>query len=154
MKINDPSAEQIASPTLRRLYDYWRTRRSDGALPGRAALRPEEMVPLLPQVFLVDVRDGGASFHYRLIGTRVAQWSGGDATGWEMDDPRCGAGGAVLLALHRETVSTRRPVLVAGEPSLFNGSMLSFDRLLLPLAGDGRTIDMILGGADGRPATA
>ncbi|HZD25393.1 MAG TPA: hypothetical protein VE631_03970, partial [Alphaproteobacteria bacterium] len=105
--------------------------------------------------FLVDVSydaAGTCRFFYRLIGTRITYWSGGDATGRYMDDPVCGEGAARLIDLHETVVRTGRPVLTAGEPALFEGSAMRFDRLLLPLNGTGERVDMILGVADGQPA--
>ena len=150
MKIFDPTEAQLPGPRTREAFAYWRAKARDEALPARADLQPAEIVGLLPYLFLVDVEAETGRFRYRLVGTRITEWSGGDATAWYMDDDRCGPGGAVLQALHAEVAATGRPVLTTGEEALFRGSLLLFDRLLLPLAGDGRTVDMILGCADGR----
>lgn len=150
MKILDPTEAQLARPRLRDAFAYWRDKAPQGGLPARADLEPSQIVRLLPYLFLVDVVAGSGRFRYRLVGTRITEWSGGDATGWYMDDPRCGSGGAVLQALHAEVAASGRPLATTGEEALFKGSLLLFDRLLLPLAADGRTVDMILGCADGR----
>src|SRR5689334_294640 len=64
---------------LRRLHDYWASKKGDRKAPSRADIRPEEMVPLLPSVYLVDVE--GTRFRLRLVGTEIVLEYGAEITG-------------------------------------------------------------------------
>lgn len=151
-KIIDPRASDLRGGIPRRALEYWNRRRNGAELARRADLNPAEIVDMLPAVFLVDVLPGPSRYRYRLIGTQIAEWSGNDATGRDMDDPQCGEGSTVFIALHDEVVALRKPVATVNSPALFQGSMLLFDRILLPMAGDDGAVVMIMGAADAVPA--
>ncbi|ANK80960.1 MAG: hypothetical protein TEF_09255 [Rhizobiales bacterium NRL2] len=141
---------RLPAGPLRRVHDYWAAGVTDGLLPGRQDLRPEDLTDILGHLFLIDAPEAGR-YRYRLIGTRVAEWSGGDATGRYLDDPVCGESRFRFIDLVHGVVETHRPVATLGEPAIFGGSAFLFDRLMLPLAADGRNVDMILGVADMKP---
>src|SRR4051794_7337366 len=69
---------------LRRLHHYWLSKKGDRKAPSRADIRPEEIVPLLPSVYLVDVE--GTRFRLRLVGTEVALEYGAEITGKYLDE--------------------------------------------------------------------
>ena len=56
-----PPIGLIREPVLAGLHDYWSGKRRGGRLPGRDDLAPEEMVPALPHLMLIDVLDGGST---------------------------------------------------------------------------------------------
>lgn len=144
-------AQELPGGPLRRVFDYWLAGIEGGCLPGRRHIAPEELKDVLPRLFLIDVAEGGERLRYRLIGTRVAAWSGGDATGRNLDDPSCGKGRHAFIEMVRSVVRERRPHLTLQMEAIFGGSYCMFDRLMLPLAADGRNVDMVLGVADMRP---
>lgn len=58
---------------------YWREKCAPGGLPTRADIRPEELLPLLPYVFMVDVlpeTTEGPDYHFRLVGTAIMELEG------------------------------------------------------------------------------
>lgn len=144
----------MPSGVPREVRQYWLDRRGSRDMPMRRDLSPSDIVHLLPNVILVDVLAGPSRYRYRLIGTSIAMWSGGDATGRDMDDPRCGEGSQHFIAMHDEVVRSRAPLLTVGQPALFEGSQMLFDRILLPLAGPDGSVCMILGAADANPMNA
>jgi hypothetical protein len=68
------------SPLGREFLAYWHTKcLPGGGYPTRAGIVPEEMVRLLPYVFMVDVvpdRAGGLDFRFRLVGTAIVEIEG------------------------------------------------------------------------------
>lgn len=143
----------MPSGAPRDVREYWLDRRGSADMPMRSDLNPSDIVHLLPNIFLVDVLPGQSRYRYRLIGTNIAMWSGDDATGRDMDDPRCGEGAQLFIAMHDEVVHTRTPLLTVGHSALFQGSQMLFDRILLPLAGEDGAVSMILGAADAKPVS-
>src|SRR6185437_6495598 len=47
-------ALEISDARLRRLHDYWLGKKGDRIVPRRADIAPEEMVDVLPWVFLME----------------------------------------------------------------------------------------------------
>src|SRR5690606_8353322 len=76
---------RIAHPGLKSLYDYWLARSgADEAMP-RAALDPADITPLLKNLILAEVGDGGEDIRYRLGGTEIVAAHGFDYTGWTVE---------------------------------------------------------------------
>jgi len=129
------------------LYRYWRDIWPAGdRLPGRQHLDPLAIPRLLPWLRLYEVHRAPLRFKYRLVGTECVRLLGRDPTGQWFDEAfpnvvasrtyehlvcvaeggvigyRCGAPPAILVG-HDNTDS---------------------ELILLPLARDGRTIDMMV----------
>lgn len=60
-----------APRTLPRLSDFWFRKNAGSRGPQRADFQPEELVSVLPDVFILDCLPDG-TFRYRLAGTRLA----------------------------------------------------------------------------------
>ena len=133
-------------PELAALYATWQAIHSDGQLPARGEIGPEALKAWLRNVELIDIEREPLRFRRRLVGTKIVDYQGKDRTGhylasddpttvdgWAFDDYADCAGRGI--AIHRED----RGVDV-------NGDTVRWERLLMPLARDGRTADMILVG--------
>lgn len=144
-----PTSDSAAAwhPKIRRLYEYWqRIHPGPGMLPGRQHVDPLQIHTLLPNVWLIDVVRPQVRFRYRLVGTRIAE-ALGDTTGRWLDEvhPDFHPGSPthedyLSLATHGEP-SWRRgePVFMA-----YSERCVEIERLFLPLASDGVTVDVIL----------
>lgn len=138
----------IERPELCRLLEYWQVkRRTLGRLPARADIDPLEMRFALGHLILADVEPGDPiRFRHRLIGTRIVEHAGYDATGLYVDDIPDQELARRLTESYRTVIATREPVhdrvngMVGGRP-------LNLEILRLPLSQDGTTIGMVLTGA-------
>lgn len=134
-------------PRLRRLYAYWRSIQSGAAtLPGRQHVDPAEIREILPWIWLTDIQRDPLRFRYRLLGTAHYEPMRGDFTGRWMDEAHPNFttshvyGDYVALA-EQGVVSYRK-----GRPIFHvDSDFLLLERLQLPLATDGRTVDMMIG---------
>ncbi|HXQ52909.1 MAG TPA: PAS domain-containing protein [Stellaceae bacterium] len=145
-----PCDERIAQ-----LHRYWRAIRPEGSLfPGRQHFDPAAVPHLLPTIRLYDVHRDPWRFRYRLMGTELVRLIGRDPTGTWYHDHR---------PTQQPTQSDRDLVFVAegrgicyrrGFPlQIATGKEhLSSERILLPLARDGRVVDMVLGFTVHHPA--
>lgn len=141
-----PIPESELDPRLQTLLQYWRGKCGAGRLPSRADIDPLDLRGLLGNINLIDVvpqPDGKQRFRYRLFGTEFIFYHGGDLTGRWVDE----IGNAVyrqqLVGLYSHVVAT------AATPMLSYDYMLEsrrhrFQAVILPLASDGQSIDMIL----------
>jgi hypothetical protein len=149
---------------LQRLYDYWRSKRRDAALPRYAEIDVAEIPLVLPHLVLIEPVRGGEDFRYLYSGSTLIDAVGIDNTGKLMTEGLPpGPYLDYLLALHREVLEQRRPLLAE---SSFRGPFLSelwTSRLILPTiasaAADGEVgmlvLAQIVGGrkdkGEGRP---
>ena len=165
-----PTRPDLSDGRLDALYDYWDRKRGSRPMPTRADLDPVEMQPWLGNLLLIDVTDGNG-FVYRLYGTAFVDSFGIDMTGHSVDE---------LPAEQRERVrADYEAVRVTGRPrarlytALFEATssglrpppksavraaqVVTWERLVLPLAGAADKVAMLLVGAyplaDLRPST-
>lgn len=133
---------------LTQVRTYWESkRRPDGGLPGRANIDPLEMRFALGHLVLTDVEPSHPPrFRLRLVGSHVAERLGFDATGRYVETLADGDLAGHALSAYRQVVETRAPV-VQKLDGVFGARYLKADILRLPLASDGRSVDMILSGA-------
>ena len=143
----------VRHPKLNRLYDYWAGKTSPGRLPARADIDPLEMREWLGNLLLIEV--AGKEFRYRLYGTEFVERFGREMTGRTIAELPA-AQHRLLEAEYESACRAAHPIariytaqfepsgpLLPGERPPTN----SWERLVLPLASDGTTIDMLLIGA-------
>jgi hypothetical protein len=133
-------------PDLRRLYDYWRAIAPEGRLPGRVHFDPLDVPSLLPRISLLEVHRAPLRYRFRVAGTFLVQFYKFDPTGQWYDEAFAGrpiAGVLERFAIAAEEgvpVWRRGPAVVAPQ-----SEWRTVESLVLPLASDGVTVDMILG---------
>jgi hypothetical protein len=134
---------QIRHPDLRRLFDYWQSRRAGRKYPARADIDPIEFSFALGNVTLVEVLYDPVRFRFRLMGTLMAQRVGQDLTGRMVEElPEAGYRN-VLMSAYQRTINTGEPNTAIYEQTI-EGKRYEFEVLRLPLADDGQTINMFL----------
>lgn len=133
-------------PKIDGIVDYWRSIHPAVGLPGRRSLDPLGIPgDLLPNIMLIDVSRGPLRFHFRLLGTSITRFAGRDMSGYWMHEiyPNF-EGGAAHTALVR-VVEERVPDYRRGRPlNIETPEGVLVERIYLPLADDGSTVDMIL----------
>lgn len=143
-------------PKLQRLYRYWESIHPADGLPGRRHFDPVAVADLLQNIWLMDVQREPFRLKYRLVGTLVVSWIGKDHTGRWLDEvhPHILAAPAAKdtepgdYARFRRVVDSGVPDWRRGKPtlSLVHKDFVEIERLVLPLASDGRTVDILLVG--------
>jgi hypothetical protein len=142
--------EDIKSDRLRRLFDYWQSKRADRKFPGRADIDPMDFRYILGNVAMADVERDPWRFHFRLVGTEIARWDGADLTGRTTEDHPLPEYRTLLHKVYRQTVEAAEPSCYVRD-RMFDGRMRRYEVLYLPLASDGETIDMLLVGMEFPP---
>ena len=145
-------AESISDQRLVALYSYWSSKRGPRAMPGRPDIDPAELLPLLPHILLMDVVEAGRDFRYRLVGTEVERHIGRPVTGRLISEVLNGDYLAYIHSLHRRAMTEATPVYSENN---FDAARSGFApvadykrayRLMLPLARDGTSVDIMLCG--------
>lgn len=141
---------QVAAPAsavraLEEMFSYWSALRQPGRLPGRPDIDPNSFKRHLPTVSLIDVRHDPLSFRQRLAGTGLYALHRREITGLELEQVYGDQEAAYWRAELETVVRTRRPGVGLRSLASRDTAGLSVLWLRLPLAGDGQTVDMILG---------
>lgn len=128
------------------LVDHWRAISPVGRLPGRQHFEPMAVVSLLPNLWLLDVIDGGIDFRVRILGTDIEDVGTWAMTGATLQETFPSREAGVLCHELRRVVKTGRPVWHENGRYFTPARMISgVERVALPLARDGKTVDMVLG---------
>lgn len=133
-------------PLIRQFYEYWRSVAPEGQLPGRQHIHPEQIPGFLSRLSLFDVYRDPLRFRYRLCGTELVRSLGREVTGMWLDEAHPQA---VAKPESRERF---RFIVETGQPTWRKGTPLwsrhpdhrTIETCIVPLAGDGRTVDKIL----------
>jgi hypothetical protein len=88
------------------LFEYWRSIRGQEAVPCRSDVRPVAILPLLPNLMILEYRADG-TLVFRLSGTACVEALGIDLTGMNLFD---------LISPHQRVEAGRRVNIVRNHP--------------------------------------
>ncbi|GAB4365650.1 MAG: hypothetical protein Kow00114_23020 [Kiloniellaceae bacterium] len=130
------------------LYDYWQAHRPAGGVPARRDIDPTEFPKrMLPRLAVIAVEAGAAGYRYRyrLAGTEIVSRAGRDPTGKTFEELYQGDYLTSAVGLYDELRKSAQPHFSQRVYPIGDGeSFLRYDRLILPLAADHRTVDQFL----------
>jgi hypothetical protein len=134
-------------PRFQELATYLAAKAPNGKLPGRQHVDPIEIPRLLPYLSLVDVvRDARRlRYRFRLVGTDVVAKTATDVTGKWVEEAFPAEAAAAIIRAYDGVVATRTPHHWANVMAVPGREHIHFERIVFPLAGDGETIDMLIG---------
>jgi hypothetical protein len=140
-----------ATPKIKALYDYWLSiHPPGGGLPGRRHLDPLDIPELLPNIWMIDVTrnpnaDTPMRMRFRLVGTEIVKFTGRDVTGFWLDQVYPDYGNTAAFRAHRDCAERGAPgYRKSGVLSNPGRHFIEAERLYLPLAEDGRQVDIVL----------
>jgi hypothetical protein len=135
---------QLVVAGHRELFDYWIRAAGARPMPARSDLDPLNVPKLLPNLGLIDVREGVERARFRLAGTRLHEIYGQEITGKRADDIFTGETATYWQRVHARVVETRFPLCgVVRGPALGRDHIVLF-WMRLPLSDDGGAVDRIL----------
>ena len=133
-------------PLVRQFYEYWLKVAPPAGLPGRQHIAPEDLVPLLPRLWILDVFRNPLRFRYRLVGTEITRSVQRELTGLWLDEARPEtARNPILRDRYRFIVEAGRPTWRRGQ-TLWSRDPTHrlVENCFAPLARDGKTVDKII----------
>jgi hypothetical protein len=122
------------------IHTYWNVQRGDRQMPRRSQMRPGDMKDHLGWLSILEALPDYRDFRYRLLGSRVTQYFGGDSTGHTLreiyglttvkperiDD---------LVTMHKVVCTNALPLRLRGAAGVWGGrTHPKYDSLYLPLA--------------------
>jgi hypothetical protein len=141
-----PDDRSAWHPLVRRFYEYWLAVTPPGRLPGRQHVAPEDIVPLLSRLWMLDVFRDPLRFRYRLVGTDITRSVQRELTGMWLDE-------AQPESINNVNLRDRyRFILETGQATWRRGKTLwhrdpthlLVENCLAPLATDGETVDKVI----------
>lgn len=138
-------ASAAAARAHEELYSYWSSLREGAQLPGRGDIDPGDFKRLLPTVSLIDVLRDPLDFRIRLAGTGLYGVYGREITGRTLDEVYNSAAADYWREELAKIVEARRPAVGVHNLAWRGAGHLSVLWMRLPLASNGRDVDMILG---------
>ena len=138
-------ASAAAARAHEEMYSYWAGLRRGARLPARADIEPAALKRLLPTVSLIDVRRDPLAFRVRLAGTGLYGVYGREITGRSLAEVYNSGAAEYWRQELTAVVEERRPGVGVHSLAWRGAGHLSILWLRLPLASNGRDVDMILG---------
>ncbi len=135
---------EIRSPELRRLYGDWDARRLGREFPARPDFDPLDLKYILGDLSLVDVAYDPLRFRFRLHASNVVDKGGIDMTARLVDEMPDERRRNNTLRHYQKVIATRQPSIEFFQNEFTDHQSWNCEILVLPLAGDGTTIDMLM----------
>jgi hypothetical protein len=139
------SASATAARAHQEMFAYWASLRRGAGLPGRVDLHPVNMKRLLPTVSLIDVVREPRDYRLRLAGTGLYGVYGREITGKSLSEVYNTAAADYWRKELDKVVDDRRPGVGVHSLAWRGAAHMSILWLRLPLASNGKDVDMILG---------
>jgi hypothetical protein len=136
----------IKATPLRSLYRDWDARRGGRSFPARADFDPLELRYILGNLSLVDVLRDPLRFVFRLHASNNAARLGADLTGKELAEMPTMAEPDRVRTHYELVISSRAPQVQRRTGTYADSAKWEYELLVLPLATDGETIDMLMAG--------
>lgn len=139
------SASATAARAHQEMFAYWASLRRGASLPARVDLHPSSMKRLLPTVSLIDVVREPRDYRLRLAGTGLYGVYGREITGRTLNQVYDTAAADYWRKELDKVVDERRPGVGVHSLAWRGSPHMSILWLRLPLASNGKDVDMILG---------
>jgi hypothetical protein len=134
----------IQHKELAALHRFWLALSKDGRLPARHDFLAEDLAPWIGHISLLEVERDPLRFRFIVHGGHFTLLAGKSLTGRYLEEGLTPRHRDQVLASYRETVETRQAIYCHHiDHSL---PWRELDRLLLPLADDGVTVDRVMVG--------
>ncbi|MDF2365809.1 PAS domain-containing protein [Sneathiella sp.] len=138
----------MSSETLVEIRDYWLELKKNRLMPLKQEFNPAAIARHLPYVLLADVVQDPLRFRYRLLGTRITELAGRDATGKWLDEDLYGDKTDDILWLFRNCASTKQPIAVREQIQFVDRSWVTVDVVAFPLGDTDGNMTVILSAVD------
>jgi hypothetical protein len=117
-------------------------------MPARTDFDILDLAYMLGDLNLIDVLREPLRFRFRVHATNATKRLGFDLTRRTVDDYPDPAYRDYANRQYRAIVEVRAPRRIHHDPFVTRDHILRWEGLILPLAADGETVDMLMGGLD------
>jgi hypothetical protein len=145
MSNRQPENMDNVHPKIRKIFKYWTAIHPESGLPGRQHFDPVDVPDLLAHIRLVDVVGEPPRFRVRLCGGRIRDHFGSCQRDRYYDEMFPAFATRPSFRDFMAAIETHAPQLHRGHCELNpEKEFIPLERIVLPLASDGKTVDMLL----------
>jgi hypothetical protein len=147
MKFAVARPDVVRAINQRWLLKFWKQHLGDHSVPQWQAIEAANLSAMSANLSFLDVIGNGetARFQFRYQGAAVSQiHASDDWRGKFLDEVMPAARQIESLPAYRHAVHSGCPVYTIYDINDRNGCLVHYERLLLPFAADGRSVDRIL----------
>lgn len=147
MNFSAARPDVVRAINQRWLINFWKRHLGEQRVPRWQAIEATNLSAMSSNLSFLDVIGSGeaARFQFRFQGATVSHIHGSDDwRGKFLDEVMPPARQVESLPAYRHAASSGRPVYTIHDVHDRNGRLVHYERLLMPFAGDGRTVDRIL----------
>ncbi len=138
--------DECTSARVQRLYDYWQRLRGTRSMPARCDIDATEIWLLLPSIHVSEWHENPDRVRYRVAGTEIVASIGREISGcWLTDFHTDPDDVAETMALYRQVIARRAPVIGRTLGSMQRLGVASFEWILCPLSEDGHAVTHFIG---------
>src|SRR5258708_6230838 len=138
----------LEAPSLQQLQRDWNRWRGTQEFPARRQFEAFDLKYILGNLSLVDVLHDPRRYRYRIYGSNFSARVGFDMTGKFLDDLPDHEHRTMARLHFDQAVDERRPVVKQHEHWFSDRRLWNCEILVLPLADDGTTINMMMVGVE------
>ena len=135
------SSDSLRHPELIALYHFWLHHGGTDGVPSAADLAPAQLRRWLNNLVVMDIQDGGEPC-YSYYGSNLAQAFGIDMVGKSID--QLPAQQRSILAQEYDAVCQQRKPAARCYSAKFDGSVQTWERLLLPFFDNDGAVEKII----------
>jgi hypothetical protein len=147
MQFSAARPDIVRAINQRWLLKFWQRHLGAHRVPQWQAVEAEDLMRMADNLSFLDVigGDGSLRFQIRFHGATIGRVYGSpDCRGVFLHESKPEPARSQALAPYRQTVASGRPVYTAHDVTDRSGRLVHHERLLLPFARDGETVDRIL----------
>jgi hypothetical protein len=134
----------VAARAHEEVFGYWSSLRREARLPSREDVNPFRLKRLLPTISLIDIGPDG-DYRLRLAGTGLYSVYGREITGRTLNEVYSAPAAEYWREQLDKVMTERRPLVGCHNLGWRGAPHTSILWQRLPLARNGRDVDMILG---------
>ncbi|WP_417517574.1 PAS domain-containing protein [Minwuia sp.] len=142
------AAGRLSSGITHALLENWTRARGSGLWPRRRSLRPDQLLPLLPNLAILQIERAPLDFRYRLTGTLLDRQFGQCFTGVRASEIGFQTVGTAFWVLLSDTAQDALPQASTVSYIGTRGETRVAEMVSLPYSTDGMRVDQILIGLD------
>jgi hypothetical protein len=144
--VNRVLLDAPAHPSVKELLAYWQSKCAASGLPGRDDIGLAEIPRLIPHLAILEPVAGTRDWTHRLVGTRIAERYGSDATGRTVGELYETSTAAELQDFYAKVAASRMPAFVTGRSQDPEIHHILYEGTALPILGrDGVTVWILVG---------
>ena len=132
--------DRCKSKMVHALNTWWISNKEASGLPDRRSFDPAAFKTLMPNLVVVEVEQDPFRLRYRLVGTRVAQFTGFDFTGRYLDELIALGSTSEWQNQYAAACANGQPVFGAITEPTTSGGTFTFEFGLFPISAGGATV--------------